>query len=194
MVTSDTLSRDFLIEEYKVAFMRISNGWHSEEYLPSFPKDFSAIKQVILRLGSAVDKVHHTYIENGWHANQPDYEGGSANKVFCHSVAKILMKNNFSREEFVYLIENSSCGLIAYVFGNLSLPIDLLLETELDDEFQDDPYYRTLKSFREKKMYYWRKEEIFTYLREELNNNSIDTSTLTDEMVAKISGYNFDWM
>lgn len=194
MATIETLDRDSLIEEYKAAFTIISGGSHYSNSLPSFPRDFSAIKQVILNLGAAVDKVHHTYIENGWNANQPDHEGGSANKVFCHFIAKILMKNTFSREEFIYLIENSSCGLIAYVFGNLSLPIDLLLETKIDDKFEDDPYYRTLKYFREKKMYHRRKEEILAHLREKISGNSIEASALNDEMVAKISGYNFDWI
>jgi hypothetical protein len=197
MESNDVILTDELVNNYKKALNQISDGLEDFQFLdslPSFPKEFFSTQLIFPELGLAVDKVNHTYIKNGWAVPSPNYEGGSYSKVFCHNLARIFVKDSFSREEFMYLIENSSCGLMAYILNNPFLPVNLLLETEIDDRFKEDPYFYNLKWLREEGAYYRRREEILAYLREKLSNSSIESYEFTDKMVFKISGYNSNWM
>lgn len=112
----------------------------------------------------------------------------SSLSIFNALLIPLTSYNNFSREDFEYIVNNGSLLVVKNTVVNRSFPLNLLVDNELYLKHKESPNLFLLDE-ELRRIRFNKSKAILQYFRNEIP----DSEYMSDEMVLKIAGFGEIW-
>lgn len=130
--------------------------------------EFKIAKEVIFELEKAYMAVNPT----------------SLGYKLCLSLLASLGSRKAEKEDFVFILKNSSAVIIANILANPYFPLEMLLDTNIYESFREDKFFDYLIDTRTHAILVSRYEEAISYLKA----IDPDVENMSAEMILSVLG------
>lgn len=147
---------------------------------PSAANDHATLSPLITNVEFKIVKEVLPELEEAYMTTNP----ASLGHMLCLSLFTSLASRKTSKENFVFVFENSSVTTVANIVANPYLPLEMLLDNDIYESFRGDKFFDYLVDTRIHAIRGRRYWEVVSYLK----TIDPDVENMSAEMVLSVLG------